>query len=117
MTTVVPNNLMLTDGQIEVLGEMGIDTNVIYIIKGESLHSSAVRVDGFTNGHYVFFFEGSAAEHAVYLRYLFGDHYTLIMPARFRNISIYGGPTQKYVNPQNLVTVQTASPTPVSYSG
>lgn len=113
---IVPNNLMLNEGQIEVLVEMQITPDSVYIIKGESLHQSAVRIDGYTNGHYVFFLEGSATDHAMFLKYLYGDNYTLIMPTRFRSISIYGGPTQKYVNPANLVNVKTASIAPVSYS-
>lgn len=113
----VPNNLMLNEGQIEVLVEMGITPESVYIIKGESLHHSAVRIDGYTNGHYVFFMEGTATEHAMFLKYLFGENYGLIMPTRFRSISVYGGPTQKYVTPGNLVNVQTASIAPVSYTG
>jgi hypothetical protein len=114
---VVPNNLMLSEGQVEVLSEMGIHPDAIYIIKGETLHASAVRIDGYTNGHYVFFLEGNATEHATFLKYLFGDNYSLILPTRFRGVSVYGGPTQKYVTGQNLVSVQSATSTPVSYTG
>lgn len=112
----VPNNLSLNEKQIEVLSEMGIAPTSVYIIKGETLHASAVRVDGYTNGHYVFFLEGTASEHAMFLKYLYGDNYAIIMPARFRSISIYGGPTQKYVTAENLVNVQSAPISPISYT-
>lgn len=112
----VPNNLSLSEKQIEVLSEMGITPTSVYIIKGETLHASAVRVDGYTNGHYIFFLEGSASEHAMFLKYLFGENYGIVMPTRFRNISIYGSPTQKYVTPANLVNVQSATISPISYT-
>ena len=114
--SIVLHNLSLSDKQIEVLSEMGITPTSVYIVKGETLHPSAVRVDGYTNGHYVFFLEGSASEHAMFLKYLYGDHYGIVMPTRFRSISIYGSPTQKYVTAVNLVNVQSVPLSPIRYT-
>lgn len=112
----VPHNLSLSADQLEVLSEMGITPTSVYIIKAETLHQTAVRVDGYTNGHYVFFLDGDARDHAMFLRYLFGESYNIVMPTRFRNITIYGSPTEKYVIPANLVNLQSAPISTISYT-
>jgi hypothetical protein len=112
----VPHNLALSDDQLEVLAEKDIAPSSIYIIKRETLHPSAVRVDGYTNGHYVFFLEGTATEHAMFLQYLYGKSYEIVMPTRFRGITIYGSPTERYVTPANLVNVQAAPISPINYT-
>jgi hypothetical protein len=61
--------------------------------------------------------EGDAEQHSVFLRYLFGENHKIIIPTRFRSVSLYGSPTQKYVKPENLVAVQTSTVAPISYSG
>lgn len=114
--STVAHNLSLSEKQIEVLSEMGITPTSVHIIKGETLHPSAVRVDGYTNGHYVFFLEGTASEHAMFLKYLYGENYSIVMPTRFRDISIYGSPTQKYVTLANLVNVRSTPISPISYT-
>jgi hypothetical protein len=117
----VPNNLSLDEKQIEVLEEKGIELSSVYIIKRETLHPSAVRVDGYTNGHYVFFLEGTMSDHAMFLKYLYGQNYgeqqyAITLSSRFRGINIYGSPTEKYVMPANLVNIRSAPISPINYS-
>jgi hypothetical protein len=113
----VPNNLLLDDRQLEVLAENGI-TEGIYVIKGELLHRSAVRIDGYTNGHYVFFLTGEAAEHVVFLRHLYGENYPISMPTRFRGITIYGSPSHRFMAPENRVNIQPMNTVaPITYAG
>lgn len=114
--STVPHNLALSADQLEVLSEKDITPTSVYIIKRETLHPSAVRVDGYTNGHYVFFLEGNASEHAMFLKYLYGESYAIVMPTRFRGITIYGSPTERYVTPANLVNVQSAPVSTISYT-
>lgn len=114
-TSMVANNLVLTDPQLEVLAELGIAKTDIYYIRGELLQGTIVKAHGYTNGQFVFFLEGNATEHAVFLKYLFGNEYRPQMPYRFRGLTIYGTPTQVFMKPEYKVTISSVSEPLVDY--
>jgi hypothetical protein len=114
-SSAVVNNLVLTEPQLEVLSELGIAKTDIYYIRGELLQGTLVKAQGYTNGQYVFFLEGNATEHAVFLRYLFGNEYKPQMPYRFRGLTVYGTPTQAFMKPEYKVTISSVSEPLVDY--
>jgi hypothetical protein len=113
--SMVANNLVLSDAQLEVLAELGIAKTDIYYIRGELLQGTIVKAHGYTNGQFVFFLEGNATEHAIFLKYLFGNEYRPQMPYRFRGLTIYGTPTQAFMKPEYKVTISSVSEPLVDY--
>jgi|GEM_PF-2662396 len=114
MPSSTPHSLVITDTQQEVLQELGISLSSIYIIEGDALHET-VRVDAYTNGHYVFFLAGNSVDHANFLRHLYGIDYKISLPSRFRGITIYGSPTERFVKSVNVVNVSSAPNTLITY--
>jgi hypothetical protein len=102
----IDSRLRLNEKQLEVLSEQGIRSDDVYRISGDLLHHTACRIDGYSNGHFVFFIEGTMSEHLIFLKYLFGDSYSAVIPSRFRGLTIYASPTGKFVKPENKVTIE-----------
>ncbi len=108
MSTVI--NLHLQSEQVNVLQKYGINlsTDPIYLIKGEVLSRELMAVDGYYTGHYIFFLDGSFAQHQQFLRAIFGSLQTTLR-GLFGGISLYGHPAEKYRLPENVVTIDIVS--------
>lgn len=104
-------SLKLHPDQLQVFSQLGIDTEKVHLISGDSLHPTAVRVDGYTNGHYVFFTDGVMPDHVTFMRYLFGSEHRPALKTLYLGISVYKSPTAEYVDPANLVGIGTLSST------
>lgn len=102
-------SLKLHPDQLQVFSQLGIDTEKVHLISGDSLHPTAVRVDGYTSGHYVFFIDGALPDHMTFMRYLFGSDHRPALKTLYLGISIYKSPTAEYVKPSNLVAIGTST--------
>jgi hypothetical protein len=108
---VATRSLKLHPDQLQVFSQIGIDTEKVHLISGDSLHPTAVRVDGYTNGHYVFFVSGVMPDHMTFMRYLFGSEHKPSLKTLYMGISIYKSPTAEYIKPENLVSIGTSTDT------
>jgi hypothetical protein len=107
--------LTLHETQVAMLTRLGISVDALYIVQADFLHPTAVRVDGYASGHYVFFTDGNSEEHARFLKYLFGNEYLPRLKAMDLGLSIYQSPTAKYISAENLVSVTTTTETNFVY--
>jgi len=104
-------SLQLHVDQIQVLTQIGIDTEKLYLVAGDKLHPTAVRVDGYASGHYILFVDGTVSDHQVFMQYLFGREHRPVLRTLYLGLHIYRSPTAEYVTPENLVSVVSTTDT------
>lgn len=105
-----PYGLNLTADQAEVFSDLKIDTKNLYFIDNDLLPSAVyLRVNGYTNGHYVVFVEGVEHEHKAFLQSLYGKEFDAPLIQKARGLTVYGSPTHQFLKDMNLVTVNVAA--------
>ena len=105
-----PFALNLTADQQEVLTDLDIAPNSLYIVNNDDVPSTG-RVNGYTNGYYIVFFDSEGhteTDQQKFVEDLFGAKYTKII-AKNRGVYVYGGPCHKFRILSNKVTVNTIS--------
>jgi hypothetical protein len=105
---VIPQKLLLSEQQKSDLEEIHVDLERTYLVRGGDLHRSAVRINGYCSGFYVFFVEGDTSDHVIFLKYVFGENYVVRLVHRFRGISVYGSPLLKHIKASNKVDINSS---------
>jgi hypothetical protein len=100
-------SLNLTAEQVEVLVvDMEIDKTKLYAMNN-NLFRPPVSLPAYTNGHYIIFTDGTADQHEQYVTAIYGADYAKEPLVKSRGLTVYGGPTYKFLMDENLVTVVT----------
>jgi hypothetical protein len=108
-------SLQLHVDQLQVLAQIGIDTEKLHFIGGDRLHPTAVRVDGYASGHYILFTEGNVSDHQTFMQYLFGREHRPVLQTLYLDLFIYKSPTAEFVKTENLVSVVSTTDPSVLY--
>ena len=106
-----PILIQLEQNQIDALTELEIDTAKLYFVDNDELSQSAPAIQALVSGHHVVFLDGVEADHRLFLNLLYGkplNYYTLT--AKFRQLYIYGSPTEQFAIAKNLATISVATP-------
>jgi len=108
--TFAPVGLILSQKQVEVLTELGIDHTKLYFIDNDKVSSHAPSLNAYSSGHYLIFSSDVHVEELEmkeFVKAMYGPgEYELA--AKFRNLFIWATPSAKFVLPVNLVTVTIA---------
>lgn len=103
-------SLNLNSEQLEVLvQDVGMDADQIYAMNN-NIYRPPVSLPAYTNGHYVFFTNGTVAQQSQYITAIFGASYAENPVIKNRGLTIYAGPTAQFINPENLVNVIVQTP-------
>jgi hypothetical protein len=98
-------SLNLSSEQLEVLvQDVGIDANKIYAMNNNA-YRPPVSLSAYTNGHYIFFTDGTTEQHQQYITAIFGESYAQEPFTKSRGLTVYEGPTAKFIQPSNLVKI------------